>query len=142
MNTATQQPAMNENRPVIPVCVSAPSQASALILRNWTGERWVLPWAYLVRSNLTGPDHRARLELVFTGHRVTVTGENLHVLLDDLAAHRIGTLRDLPEQFRPPPDKGRPFIAQIEVCVTENDHNPRSIPNKPSPVLSDEAAIV
>ena len=118
MNTNTLPSTLNDHRPagqVIPACVSAPNLASALIIWNWTGDSWVLPWSYFVNASLTGPEHCARLELVFTSHLVTLSGENLRVLLADFAFHRVGTLRDLPEQFRPRPDKGRPFIAQIEV---------------------------
>jgi hypothetical protein len=122
MNTTSLPSTVNEHRPaghVIPVCVSAPNLASALIIWNWSGESWVLPWSYFVKANLTGPEHCARLELVFTTCLVTLTGENLRVLLGDFAFHRVGTLRDLPEQFRPKPDKGRPFIAQIEVRASD-----------------------
>ena len=115
---------MNENRPVsqvIPVSVSAPSQVSALIISTWAGEIWVLPWAQLAGSRFNGPDHDTRLELSFAKCSVTITGENLRGLLADLAAQRVGTLRDLPAEFRPRPDKGRPFIAQIEIRASATD---------------------
>ncbi len=43
------------------------------------------------------------IDLVFGHCLVTITGENLPGLLDDIAAYRLGALRELPPEYRHAP---------------------------------------
>lgn len=51
-------------------------------------------------------------------------GRNLRGLWDDVAAFRVGCLRDLPAQYRSKANAGTPFITRITVeelvCTSEN----------------------
>jgi hypothetical protein len=96
-------------------CVSVSAQTSALVLRTWRGESWVLPWAQLLGARLGAVENKDQLELSFVGYLVTISGENLFELLEDLAAFRIACLRDLPADYRSQSGEHEPFIAGIEV---------------------------
>lgn len=92
-------------------CVTAEERQSALIVSSWQGDSWVLPWSHFVSARLAGD----RIELTFANVVVTLTGQNLIALLDDIAAFRLGCLRDLPADYRRKPVEGQPFITRIEV---------------------------
>jgi hypothetical protein len=92
-------------------CVTAEERQSALIVSSWQGDSWVLPWSHFVSARLGGD----RIELTFADVLVTLTGQNLTALLDDIAAFRLGCLRDLPADYRRKPVEGQPFITRIEV---------------------------
>jgi len=96
-------------------CVSTQPGGSGLMVCQWLGESWVLPWSQFVSARLCGSDADAPLELSFANYLVTVTGENLHLLLDDLAGARLGCLRDLPTPYRLRMPDGAPYIARIDV---------------------------
>ncbi len=96
-------------------CVSLQAGSAALVVRQWQGASWVLPWAQFIGARFAEPDGKAVLELSFASYTVTVTGDNLETLLDDLAAQRIGCLRDLPAKFQLTMDEGTPFITRLEV---------------------------
>lgn len=101
--------------PADPRCVSLQPGGSGLIVCQWRGESWVLPWSQFVGARLRGVVADAPLELSFANYLVTLTGENLHVLLDDLATSRLGCLRDLPARYHPRGSESTAYIAQIEV---------------------------
>ena len=102
----------------------------ALIVCQWRGESWVLPWAQFIGACLRGKDDDGQLELRFANYRVTVTGENLRGLLEPLAAQEIGCLRDLPPGYRSRTGESAPFIAGIEVCPLAGGHeNPKASVN-------------
>lgn len=92
-------------------CVTKQERQSALIVSAWKGDSWVLPWAQFASARFSGN----RIDLAFTNCLVIVTGQNLHALLDDIAAYRIGALRELPADYRHKPSEGEPFISRIEV---------------------------
>lgn len=92
-------------------CVTTQERQLALILACWQGDRWVLPWSHFV-SGRFGADG---IELTFANVVVKLTGQNLDTLLDDIAAFRLGCLRDLPTDYRKKLEEGQPFIARIDV---------------------------
>ncbi|MFZ5495476.1 MAG: hypothetical protein ACOZE5_09100 [Verrucomicrobiota bacterium] len=92
-------------------CVTAAERQAALIIASWQGASWVLPWAQFISARLDND----RVELTFASVSVTLTGQNLSALLGDIAAFRLGCLRDLPEDYRQKPVDGQPFISRIEV---------------------------
>lgn len=92
-------------------CVTTQERQSALIVSAWEGDSWVLPWAQFASARFSGN----RIELSFANCLVIVTGQNLHALLDDIAAYRIGSLRELPADYHQKPSEGEPFISRIEV---------------------------
>lgn len=92
-------------------CVVAAERQSALIVSVWQGESWVLPWSHFVSARLDGE----RIEITFANMLVVLSGRNLRALLEDIAAFRLGCLRDLPADYRRQPVDGQPFIARIEV---------------------------
>lgn len=96
-------------------CVTADERQSALIVSLWAGETWVLPWSQFVSARLD----REKIDLSFGHHVVIVTGENLHALLEDIAAYRISALRELPPEYRQKPGNGEPFVLRIEVALSE-----------------------
>lgn len=98
-------------------CVSLQPGGSGLLVCQWQRESWVLPWAQFTGARLSGKNDDGLIELRFANYRVTVAGENLRALLADLAAQRIGVLRDLPAQYRSRTGEKEPFIASIEVCA-------------------------
>ena len=97
-------------------CVSVGAQSPALVVRTWQGDSWVLPWSHFTSARLAeGEDG---LEISFATCLVTLHGENLRGLLDDIAVFRVGALRDLPASYRKKAGEGEPFIARIEVRAT------------------------
>jgi hypothetical protein len=92
-------------------CVTTEGRQSALIVSIWQGESWVLPWSQFASARLSGD----RIELTFTNVLVTLAGQNLAELMDDIAGFRLSRLRDLPPDYRRKPVEGGPFIHRIEV---------------------------
>lgn len=102
----------------VPTCVSAePGGGPGLVVCQWRGESWALPWSQFTGARLGGTDSDTQLEIAFANHIVTVTGDNLAGLLEDLAAQRVGRLRDLPAQHRPATASEAPFIVRIDVQI-------------------------
>lgn len=96
-------------------CAGSPGPCPTLMLSVWQGDEWALPWSHLESARLVGVDGREQLVLSFTKHRVTISGDNLRGLWDDVAAFRVGCLRDLPAPYRAKASAGSPFISRIEV---------------------------
>lgn len=92
-------------------CVTTQERQSALIVSAWAGDSRVLPWAQFTSARFSSN----RIDLSFANCLVIVSGKNLHALLDDIAAYRIGALRELPADYRHKPSEGEPFISRIEV---------------------------
>lgn len=101
--------------PLEPRCVVLQPGGLGLVVCQWQGERWVLPWAQFVGARLRGAQPNAPLELSFANYLITLTGENLHGVLDDLAASRLGCVRDLPASYQPRESESTPYISRIEV---------------------------
>jgi hypothetical protein len=106
-------------------CVSVQPGGLALLVCQWQREDWVLPWAQFISARLLGKDNEGRIELRFADYRVTVVGENLRAVLADLAAQRVGVLRDLPAHYRSRMGEKDPFITSIELCVSSDAHEIR-----------------
>lgn len=92
------------------VIASVPT--STLVVSCWEGDTWVFPWAQLANAKFGGA---TRLELSFPNHVVAIQGRKLRALVSDLAAFRVGSVRDFPPDYRPPGEAGQPFITRIEV---------------------------
>ncbi len=97
-------------------CVSVQAGGPAVIVCQWRGESWVLPWAQFIGARLCGKDGDGHLDLRFANYRVAVTGENLRGLLEPLAGQQIGCLRNFPAGYRSRTGESAPFISGIEVC--------------------------
>jgi hypothetical protein len=116
MSTLQQTLQQRRAEPAGVACVSAAAPVPALVVRSWQGETWVLPWSHFVSARLA--EDAGRLEVAFTHCVVLVTGEHLAGLVEDLAAFRIGCLRDLPALYRKKGAEGEPFISRIEIQTT------------------------
>ena len=101
--------------PAAPVCISLQPGCSALVVCQWLGPSWVLPWSQFTGAQLMATSSDSQLELRFTHCLVVLSGRNLRGLVDDLAALRVGCLRDLPADYGPPAGALAPYIASIEV---------------------------
>jgi hypothetical protein len=109
-------------------CVSIQPGISGLLVCQWQRESWVLPWAQFIGARLSGKDDDGLIELRFANYRVTAAGEHLRALLADLAAQRVGILRDLPSQYRARVGEKEPFITSIEVCAPPDAQEIRESP--------------
>lgn len=116
MSTLQQTVQQRRAEPMGVSCVSAAAPIPTLVVCTWQGETWVLPWSHFVSARLT--DGAGRLEVAFTHCAVLVTGEHLAGLVEDLAAFRIGCLRDLPASYRKKAAEDEPFITRIEIQAT------------------------
>ena len=96
-------------------CVSLQPGCSALVVSQWRGATWVLPWSQFTGAQLMGSGSDSPLQLTFTHCLLVLSGTNLHGLVADLAAFRIGCLRDLPAQYCPPVGEVAPYVASVEV---------------------------
>lgn len=96
-------------------CAGSAGSCPTLMLSIWQGDEWALPWSHLESAQLVGAKGHEQLVLSFTKYRVTISGDNLRALWDDVAAFRVGCLRDLPAQYRSKASHGTPFITRIEV---------------------------
>lgn len=103
-----------------PQCALMQPGSSALVICQWEGESWALAWSQFVGARLCGSDADASLELSFANYFVTVAGENLRVLLDDIATSRLGCIRDLPAQYQRQMREGATYIARIDVRPLAN----------------------
>lgn len=101
-------------------CVSVQPGGLALLVCEWQRESWVLPWAQFIGARLSGKDANGLIQLTFANYLVTVTGENLRGLLNDLVMQRVTCLRDLPSGYRSQAKPGEPFITQIEVTAGQS----------------------
>ena len=101
--------------PQVVACVSPSAEAPALVLSIWQGKSWVLPWSHLASAQLIVAKDNEQIVFSFTHHQVTVSGHNLGSIWEDVAALRIGRLRDLPPQYRSKAASNAPFITRIEV---------------------------
>lgn len=101
------------DEPIVSFVASREGQSS-LIVTIWAGESWVLPWAQILNTRLEDK----RIELKFGDCLVIVIGVNLRGLLDDIAAHRLVALRELPPEYRQNLATSEIFISRIEVRPT------------------------
>lgn len=102
-------------KPAELACAVVAVQGPTLTVSIWKGRSWVLPWSYLVAASLADDVDPETLELTYTGYIVTVTGQNLREVLDNLAGFRVAGLRDLPADYRARLPANVPRIAKIEV---------------------------
>lgn len=121
--TSLRQSLQERRATDVAACVVAEDRQPALVVSNWQGDSWVLPWSHLVSARQTTRE----LELTFSRVVVLLTGENLSLLLEDIAAFRLGRLRGLPPDYHQAPGEGQPFIIRIEVRPAD------SPPNRESP---------
>jgi hypothetical protein len=99
------------------VCfVKSREQQQSLILSIWSAEKWVMPWAQIVKTKV----EEKKIELTYGNCRVVVTGENLLSLLDDIASYRLVALREFPAESRPIPADKEPFVSRIELLPLAN----------------------
>jgi hypothetical protein len=101
----------------------APSPS--LLVFKWDNRSWVLPWSYFLgaRHELSKSDEQ--LTLSFTLCEVIVTGKNLDLLLPDIAAYRLESLRELPEKYHEGSAPSIRTIAVVPVSKTgELEHRP------------------
>jgi len=99
------------------VCfVKSREQQQSLILSIWNAEKWVMPWAQIVKTKV----EEKRIELTYGNCRVVVTGENLLGLLDDIASYRLVALRERPEESGQIPTDKEPFVCRIELLPIAN----------------------
>lgn len=96
-------------------CASVGEPAPALVVAIWQGESWVFPWSHLASVRWEGSEGRERLSFVFTGYVVGVEGWNLRSLLTDIAAFRLGSLRELPSEYENKLSADAPFVSRIGV---------------------------
>lgn len=115
LHTSILQRRVEEGAPISRGCVvTGPSQA-ALIINTWSAGRWVLPWSYFLGAHHHEDDQSERLVLRFAHAEVRVEGDHLASVVDDLAAQRVESLRDLPERFRAELRADEPFIRRLVV---------------------------
>jgi hypothetical protein len=99
-------------------CVDVSAQPT-IVLSNWQSPSWVFPWSHLQSAFLSNDGDDEQLVLAFTHHRVTATGQNLRSIWDDVAAFRIGQIRNLPAQYRARVAPDAPFVRHINVEVID-----------------------
>jgi len=91
------------------------AQMPALLVHKWDHRSWVLPWAYFLGAQHEIMDEGELLTLSFTFREVVVQGSNLGALLDDIAAYRLESLRELPDKYHEMADQAGPVIQRILV---------------------------
>lgn len=106
-------------------CVTFQPGGAALVIHQWQGDVWVMPWPQWVGARLDETGGKGRLEVSFATLRVLVTGENLASLVDELAAQRVGVLRDFPATYRARMGNGTAFIARIDVRSVDGTAVPK-----------------
>lgn len=90
-------------------------QMPALLVHKWDHRSWVLPWSYFLGAQHEIVDEGELLTLSFTFREVVVQGSNLGLLLTDIAAYHLETLRELPDKYRETTDQDRPVIREITI---------------------------
>jgi hypothetical protein len=90
-------------------------QMPALLVHKWDHRSWVLPWSYFLGAQHEVMDEGELLTLSFTFREVVVQGSNLGLLLADIAAYRLESLRELPEKYRDTADTSEPSIKSITI---------------------------
>lgn len=95
-------------------CVVAKDESRTVVVGLWRSEKWILPWSQFVSARFAG-DGDNNLELSFVSVRIMVAGENLHGLLEPVAAFRVSALNEFPAQYRLQCGPGEPFISRLEV---------------------------
>ncbi|MFH1497560.1 MAG: hypothetical protein ABII82_07010 [Verrucomicrobiota bacterium] len=101
--------------PVAHQVAAAAVQMPALLVHKWGHRSWVLPWAYFLGAQHEVIDEGELLTLSFTFREVVVQGSNLGLLLADIAAYRLETLRELPDKYHEMADQSGPVIRGITV---------------------------
>ena len=96
--------------------VKSREQQPSLILSIWAAEKWVMPWAQIVKTKV----EEKRIELTYGNCRVVVTGDNLLGLLDDIASYRLVALRERPAESGQIPADKEPFVSRIELIPIAN----------------------
>ncbi len=102
-----------------------PVAAPTLQLLQWKGARWAFPWSHLATAQFVVVDSGESLILSYPGHQVTIAGENLSELWEDLSNFRAPILRELPSEYGPKLAPHTAFITKIEVEVIESTKRDR-----------------
>jgi hypothetical protein len=102
-----------------------------LVLKRWNGESWVLPWSRLARIKCESAESDTFLELIFDNFSVLVHGYNLAGILEELGAFKVHRLRELPPEYRATMRPTEPFVARIELRLTELQNGPVSYSEGP-----------
>ncbi len=104
-----------EAAPVAHQVAASAAQMPALLVHKWDHRNWVLPWAYFLGAQHEIMDEGELLTLSFTFREVVVKGRNLGLLLDDIAAYRLESLRELPDKYHEMADQEEPVIRGLTV---------------------------
>lgn len=102
-------------------------QSPSVLVFKWNSQSWVLPWSYFLGAHHEAIEANEQLTLSFSLCEVVLTGKRLDLLLPDIAAYRLESLRELPDKYR---DEGSaaPSIREIVVTSTgkagELEHRP------------------
>jgi hypothetical protein len=95
-------------------CVDVSAQPT-VVLSKWQSQSWVFPWSHFQNALLSDSGDDEQLVLTFTHHRVTISGQNLRSLSEEVAAFRLSQIRDFPAQYRARVATDAPFVRRIEV---------------------------
>ena len=93
----------------------------------WKATEWTLPWARLDSMGFTDEVEVARVELIFPHHHVTMVGENLRTILDDIRTFRVSCMRDLPAARRSTVISRAVFISKLDVRYKPDAKNPAPV---------------
>ena len=96
---------------------AAVAQSSSVLVFKWNNQSWVLPWSYFLGAHHEVVESGEQLTLSFSLCEVVVTGKRLALLLPDIAAYRLESLRELPDKYRNE-DSAAPSIREIVVTST------------------------
>jgi len=104
-----------ESSPVAHQVAASAAQMPALLVHKWNHRSWVLPWAYFLGAQHEIIEEGELLTLSFTFREVVVQGSNLGLLLADITAYRLETLRELPDKYHEMADQNGPVIRGITI---------------------------
>lgn len=108
---------------------TAATASPALLIQKWDNQSWVLPWSYFLGAHHASTDGGEQLVLSFSLGEVLVQGARLDLLLPDIAAYRLESLRELPEKYREAPSASTPSIREILVKPTNRPDEPLALAN-------------
>lgn len=105
------------------LCVAVKDRARSLQLQFWNEEVEIFSWSHFIKAKYEQVGGSKQVTMDFTGHEITIQGQHLEGLLDNLADHRIRWLKEYPKAFRPSPMKGNEVhIKKITVKKREKDN--------------------